>query len=76
VIAAVEGVADAIKAPWRRFWSWIDATRIRATISGLEDDLRILEGMPGPNEAAVKLIRDELEANKQALFLITRKGGV
>lgn len=71
-----EAAYNAIKAPWRRFCRWLDAAIIRATISGLDDDLRILRGMPGDNAAAEKLILEDIEAEKQRLYLITRKGGV
>lgn len=67
---------NAIKSPWRRFCRWVEASIIRATISGLDDDLRILRGMPGDQAAAEKLILEEIDAAKHKLYLITRKGGV
>lgn len=66
----------AITGLWRALCRKLEAAYLRATISGLEDDLRILRGMPGPNEMAKELVAEELEIARQRLHLITRKGGV
>lgn len=72
----IEIATNAIKSPWRRFWHWVDVKTAEATIGGLQDDLRILEGIQGHHEASKKLILEEIEAEKQRLYLLTRKGGV
>lgn len=72
----IDSIVYALKAPWRSFMRWVDVTYLRATIAGLEDDLRILRGIQGYRAKSEQLIVEEIEAAKHLLHLATRKGGV
>jgi len=65
---------NAVKALWWRVLSFYEACILRATIAGLEDDLRILEGIQGYHEKSKQMILEEIEIARRTLHLITRKG--